>query len=64
MFIFDDEDHIKTRQDGWHEVNILKRWSEKKEYLNKLQTLRERIHYIYIFLNAEFRIIAESIIQT
>lgn len=23
MFVFDDEDHVKSRQDGWHEVNIL-----------------------------------------
>ena len=25
VFILDDEDHVKSREDGWHEVNVLER---------------------------------------
>lgn len=24
MFVLDDEDHVKTREDGGHEVNVLR----------------------------------------
>lgn len=34
MLVFDDEDHVKTRQDSGHEVNVLQQEGENVDTIN------------------------------